>query len=232
MPRILVVEGEEHGRHLLRGALDAKGYDVITTGTAAGGIEAVRIHHPDLLILALDLPDMDGQEVISAVREFSTTPIIVVSVRALEVDKVEALDRGANDYVVRPFGMPELLARVHARLRASRQPAADAVIRAGWLDTVLVRGIVTRDGVHVRLSRKESELLSTLARHAGKVVPYGEILAAVWGPDYADDIAHLRVYISQLRRKLGADPALPIQIMTEAGVGYRLRTIELREHGQ
>lgn len=223
MPRILVIDDEPQIRKFMRISLAANGYDVAEAETAADGIAQAGAQAPDLVVLDLGLPDQDGQEVISAIRDFSTVPIIVLSVRATELDKVEALDRGANDYVTKPFGVAELMARVRAVLR-QRGPKEDAdVVDLGPVRINPTRRTVTRDGEELHLSRKEWELLEFLARAPDHVLTHKEILRAVWGPAHVDDTAYLRVYVNQLRQKLEADPSQPTLLITEPGVGYRLK---------
>ena len=222
--RILVVDDEPQIRKFLRISLKANGYEVIEADTASAGIEAARTGRPDLLILDLGLPDQDGQEVISAVREGSDMPIVVLSVRAQEMDKVEALDRGANDYIVKPFGVAELMARVRAVLRPRTPKDADDVVESGPVQIDLGRRIVTKSGEEVHLSKREWELLAFFAHRPDHVLTHKQILKEVWGPAHVEDTAYLRVYIIQLRQKLEADPARPRFLITEPGVGYRLRT--------
>lgn len=221
--RILVVDDEPQIRKFLRISLGANGYDVVEAETGAAGIEAVRAQAPDLLVLDLGLPDMDGQEVVSAVREFSAMPIIILSVRADEFDKVEALDRGANDYVVKPFGIAELMARVRAVLRSRAPQEAEEVLVAGPVTIDLGRRIVTKGGAEVHLSKKEWELLAFMARRPDHVLTHRQILKEVWGPAHIDDTAYLRVYINQLRQKVETNPGQPSLIVTDPGVGYRLK---------
>lgn len=226
MARILIVDDEEPIRRFLRISLAANGHTVLE---AEGGREAVRLaaaDPPDLVVLDLGLPDMDGQEVISALRETSRVPILVLSVRAGETDKVEALDRGAEDYVAKPFGIAELMARVRVALRRSPQQPRESVVRAGPITVDLDRRLVVKEDREVRLSRREHELLDYLARHADHVVTHKQILREVWGPAHVEDTAYLRVYVNQLRQKLEPDPARPRLIVTEPGVGYRLKTEE------
>lgn len=222
--RILVIDDEPQIRKFLRISLGANGYDVAEAENATTGLAAAKETPPDLLILDLGLPDMDGQEVVSAIRAFSAVPIIILSVRADEFDKVEALDRGANDYVVKPFGIAELMARVRAVLRAKAPQPADEVVSAGAVRIDLGRLIVTKGGAEVHLSKKEWELLAFLARRPDHVLTHRHILKEVWGPAHVDDTAYLRVYVNQLRQKLEDDPAQPALIVTDPGVGYRLRT--------
>jgi len=223
MPRILVIDDEPQIRKFMRISLVANGYEVIEAENGAQGIEAARSQVPDLLILDLGLPDLDGQEVISAVREDSDVPIIILSVRAQELDKVEALDRGANDYVVKPFGVAELMARVRAVLRPRAVKGSDEVVKTGDVCIDLARRVVTRGGEDLHLSKKEWELLEFFARSPDYVLTHKEILKAVWGPAHTDDTAYLRVYVNQLRQKLEVDPAQPLLLVTEPGVGYRLK---------
>ncbi|HTH17175.1 MAG TPA: response regulator transcription factor [Magnetospirillum sp.] len=223
MPRILVIDDEPQIRKFMRISLTANGYEVIEAATAADGVAAARSQRPDLLVLDLGLPDMDGQEVISAVRETSDVPIIVLSVRAQEVDKVEALDRGANDYVVKPFGVAELMARVRAVLRQRAGRENLDVVEAGGIRIDLTRRLVTRGTDELHLSKKEWELLEYFARSPDHVLTHKQILKEVWGPAHTEDTAYLRVYVNQLRQKLEADPSQPTLIVTEPGVGYRLK---------
>lgn len=221
--RILVVDDEPQIRKFLRISLTANGYEVTEAESAAAGLAAFRAQIPDLLVLDLGLPDMDGQEVISAVRETSDLPIIVLSVRAQEQDKVEALDRGANDYVVKPFGVGELMARVRASLRPRAAKDVAQVVECGTLRIDLDRLVVTRAGEEVHLSRKEWDLLAFLARRPDHVLTHRHILKEVWGPAHVEDTAYLRVYVNQLRQKLEDDPARPRLLVTDPGVGYRLK---------
>jgi two-component system KDP operon response regulator KdpE len=221
---ILVVDDEPQIRKFLRISLSANTYQVIEAENGAAGIRAAAEHAPDLMILDLGLPDMDGQEVISAVREHSAMPIIVLSVRAGEVDKVEALDRGANDYVVKPFGVAELMARVRASLRGRGAAETAEVVAFGPVRIDFARRTVTRDGDEVRLSKKEWDLLALFARHPDHLLTHAQLLREVWGPAHLEDTAYLRVYVNQLRQKLEPDPSQPTLIVTEPGVGYRLKT--------
>lgn len=221
--RILVIDDEPQIRKFLRISLGANGYDVAEADNAAAGVRAAQQGMPDLVILDLGLPDMDGQEVVSALRAFSDVPIIILSVRADEFDKVEALDRGANDYVVKPFGIAELMARVRAVLRAKAPKPAEDVIAAGTVVIDLGRLVVTKAGAEVHLSKKEWDLLAFFARHPDHVLTHKHILRQVWGPAHTEDTAYLRVYVNQLRQKLEADPAQPALIVTDPGVGYRLK---------
>ena len=222
--RILIVDDEPQIRKFMRISLSANGYEVVEAGTAAAGLDAVRTQAPSLLILDLGLPDMDGQEVISLVREtVAALPIIVLSVRSDELDKVEALDRGANDYVVKPFGVAELMARIRAVLRT---PTTADVLSFGSVTVDSTRRRVTRVGEDIHLSRKEWDLLALFLRHPDHVLTHRQILKEIWGQAHTEDTAYLRVYINQLRQKLEADPTRPTLIVTDPGVGYRLKQPE------
>lgn len=226
-PRVLIVDDEPQIRRFLRASLQSHDYTVLE---AENGKEAVRVctvQKPDLLILDLGLPDMDGLDVIKLVREWSEIPIIVLSIRSDDADKIEALDRGANDYVTKPFSMGELLARMRAALRQGRSDgsAADAaVVMVGDISIDLGKRLITRGGTPVKLSRKEYDLLKILASHPGKVITHQQLLQEVWGPAYIEETQYLRVYMGQLRQKLERDPAAPRWLITEPGVGYRLQT--------
>ena len=225
-PKVLVVDDEPQIRRFLRASLQSHDYEVVE---AENGKEAVRVctvQKPDLLILDLGLPDMDGLDVIKLVREWSKIPIIVLSIRSDDVDKIEALDRGANDYVTKPFSMGELLARMRAALRQGRgeDTEGSAVVTAGDIAIDLAKRLITLGGTPVKLSRKEYDLLKILASHAGKVITHQQLLQEVWGPAYVEETQYLRVYIGQLRQKLERDPATPRWLITEPGVGYRLQT--------
>lgn len=225
MGRILVVDDEPQIRKFLRISLGANGHEVIEAETALQGAELARTRKVDLVILDLGLPDLDGQEIISTIRETSKVPIIVLSVRAQEVDKVEALDRGADDYIVKPFGIAELMARVRAALRQKgEEPQNVDILTIGGLHLDFARRVVTRDGGEVHLSKREYELLHFLASSPDHVLTHKLILKSVWGPAHVEDTAYLRVYVNQLRQKLESDPATPRLILTEPGVGYRLVT--------
>lgn len=226
VPRILVVDDEAQIRKFLRISLSANGYQVLLAEDGNAAIRQARDHLPDLIILDLGLPDQDGQEVISALRHFCQVPILVLSVRADEFDKVEALDRGANDYVSKPFGIAELMARIRASLRPAALAGNTTTLILGPLNVDLKRRMVQVRGQDVHLSRKEWDLLLFLARRPDQVVTHRHILREVWGPAHLDDTAYLRVYINQLRQKLELDPSRPALIVTDQGVGYRLVTQE------
>lgn len=221
--RILVVDDEPQIRKFLRLGLEGHGYGVHEAGTAEAALRAAVAHPPELVVLDLGLPDREGFEVLSALREWSRAPVIVLSVRNREGEKVRAFDLGADDYVVKPFGMPELLARVKAALR--RQVAvAEPVFRVGGLEVDLAHRLVRVEGAEVRLSPKQYRLLQVLVANAGKVVTHRQLLGEVWGVAHRDDVQYLRVFVRKLRDRLEADPARPRYLLTELGVGYRLRT--------
>ncbi len=224
---VLVVDDEPAIRRLLRTSLAAQGYGVVEAGAGGEALDAMAREKPDLLILDLGLPDMSGIDVIRRVRRSSTLPIIVLSVRDDERGKVEALDLGADDYVTKPFGTDELVARIRTALRHRFQAQGEKpIFVSGDLSVDLVRRTVKRDGREVHLSPKEYELLAELVANAGKVLTHRHILSRVWGPAHVEDAPYLRVFIRALRHKLEPDPARPTHIITEPGVGYRLRKIE------
>jgi two-component system, OmpR family, KDP operon response regulator KdpE len=224
LARILVVDDEPQIRKFLRISLGAYGYEVIEAARGEEGIGRCATESPDLVILDLGLPDLDGQAVIARIREWSKVPIVVLSVRAAEAEKVAALDAGAEDYVTKPFGIHELLARVRAVLR-SRQHKGEPlppVVTIGELAIDLARHRVRIAGVEVKLSRKEFALLRVLALHAGRIVTHQQLLREVWGPAHEHETHYLRIYVGHLRQKLGDDPADPRYLSNEPGVGYRL----------
>jgi two-component system, OmpR family, KDP operon response regulator KdpE len=221
--RVLVIDDEPQIRKFLRISLTAYGYEVIEAVRGEDGIARCATESPDLVILDLGLPDLDGQAVIAQIREWSRVPIIVLSVRAAEAEKVAALDAGADDYVTKPFGIHELLARVRAALRGRReQGEPPAVVEVGDLMIDIARRRVHLAGVEIRLSRKEFAILRLLAQHAGRIVTHPQLLREVWGPAHEHETHYLRIYIGHLRQKLGDDPADPRYISNEPGVGYRL----------
>ena len=223
--RVLVVDDEPQIRRALRVALRANGYTVDEAATGEEALDTAALTPPDVVILDLALPDVDGVEVCRRLREWTSTPVLVLSARGDEEAKVRALDEGADDYVTKPFGVPELLARMrvalrHATLAAS---ASEPIIQAGLVEIDLARRLVRRDGEEVHLTPTEYGLLRYLAEHAGRVVTHGQLLRAVLGAEYEDAIGSLRVYVASLRKKLEDDPSTPRLIVTEPGVGYRLR---------
>jgi two-component system KDP operon response regulator KdpE len=225
-PKVLIVDDEPQIRRFLRASLQAHDYQVIEAENGKEGVRACTVQKPELLILDLGLPDMDGLDVIKLVREWSTIPIIVLSLRSDDSDKIQALDRGANDYVTKPFSMGELLARMRVALRQGPGTGAESepVITAGDIAIDLAKRLVTVGGTPVRLSRKEYDLLRILASHPGKVITHQQLLQEVWGQAYVEETQYLRVYVGQLRQKLEKEPAAPKYLVTEPGVGYRLQT--------
>ena len=225
--KVLVVDDEAQIRRFLRPSLAAQGYEMIEAATAAEALARAADSAPEVIILDLGLPDADGIGVIRSLREWSETPIIVLSVRNREGDKIAALDAGADDFVEKPFAMGELLARLRAALRHRlRQSGETPVFHVGDLVVDLVRREVTLAGTPVKLSPKEYELLRLLVQHAGKVITQRQLLETVWGPAHVEDSQYLRVYIGQLRQKLGDAATRPRLILTEAGVGYRLADMD------
>ena len=220
--RILVVDDEPQLTRVLLRSLTSKGYDVHIAGDGEVGLQTFRDWTPSLVITDLAMPNMGGLELCRRLRAVSDVPIIVLSVRGEEKAKVEALDAGADDYVTKPFGMDELLARVRAALR--RQPAADAqarVVEAGEFRIDLDAHLVTRAGEELHLTPKEFDLLTHLVRNAGKVLTHRALLGAVWGGDYTGQTEYLRVFIGQLRKKIETNPSQPRYILTEPWIGYR-----------
>jgi two-component system KDP operon response regulator KdpE len=225
-PRVLVVDDEAQIRRSLRVALRANGYDVVEAGDAETALDEAATQPPELVILDLALPDHDGVEVVRRLREWaSRVPIIILSARGDDEAKVRALDAGADDYVTKPFSVTELLARMRVALRHAvlTGDRIDPVLRAGEVEIDLARRVVSRSGAEVHLTPTEYGLLRYLASHPGRVVTHGQLLRAVLGAGYEDALGSLRVYVASLRKKLEADPAQPRLIVTEPGVGYRLR---------
>jgi len=223
-PKVLIVDDEPQIRRFLRASLQSYDYDLVEAENGKEAVKACTVQKPDLMILDLGLPDMDGLDVIKEVRGWSTVPIIVLSIRSDDSDKIEALDRGANDYVTKPFSMGELLARMRAALRqGAGSDSAEPVLNMGELSVDMSKRLVSRAGTLVKLSRKEYDLLKILASHPDKVITHQQLLKEVWGPAYVEETQYLRVYIGQLRQKLERDPAEPEHLITEPGVGYRLR---------
>lgn len=238
--RILIVDDEQQIRRFLRISLASQGYGVLEAENGEQALAAVYTQAPDVVLLDLGLPDMDGQEVLQGIRHHSAVPVIVVSVRDREEEKVLALDNGANDYVTKPFGIQELLARIRAVQRQAQQArgevAASYFVNQGLVNQGLVsQGMVSQELVidlelrqvslgqeRVHLTRKEFAVLARLCRYAGRVVTQTQLLKEVWGPTHVDDTHYLRIVVSRLRQKLGDDPQTPVLLQTEAGVGYRL----------
>jgi two-component system KDP operon response regulator KdpE len=222
-PLVLVVDDEPQLRRFLRATLPAHGYRVVEAETAAQALQEAASRSPDLILLDLGLPDLDGVEVTRRLREWSATPIVVLSARDQERDKIEALDAGADDYLTKPFGTGELLARMRVALRhAAGSDDGEPVFEHEDLKVDLGARRVFVAAREVRLTRTEYRLLALLVKHAGKVVTHRQLLKEVWGPGSVDHTHYLRVYMGQLRHKLEADPARPRHLQTETGVGYRL----------
>ena len=221
--RVLVIDDEAAILRFLKPALEANNYDMTSAGTIAEGIKRAAAETPDVVLLDLGLPDGDGKDVIRRAREWSDVPIIVLSAREREAEKIEALDLGADDYINKPFNIGELLARMRTALRHRMQRKAEIpVLRVGTLEVDAVRHRAMRAGAELKLTPKEFELLSFLAKHAGRVLTHKQILAAVWGPAHTEDTQYLRVYIGQLRQKVEERPDDPVIILTEPGIGYRI----------
>jgi two-component system KDP operon response regulator KdpE len=221
-PRILVIDDEPQIHRFLQPALEAAGYEPVRADTAAEGLKEIARKAPDAVVLDLGLPDFDGKEALTKARAFYDGPIIVLSARDKETEKIDTLDMGADDYVEKPFGVGELLARVRVALRHRLiSKGAEPVVTAGDLTVDLVKRLVTRAGQAIRLSPKEYDLLAQLVQGGGKVVTHRHLLTAVWGPAHEEDVQYLRVFVAQLRQKVEPDPASPTLITTEPGVGYR-----------
>ena len=219
--RVLVVDDERPIRRFLRTSLSAHGYMVIEATNGEEALAAASQEHPDLMILDLGLPDLEGAEVIRRLREWSQVPVIVLSVRDQENDKIEALDAGADDYLTKPFGVGELTARMRVAIRHLAPSDNDPVYKAGGLVVDLAHRTVTLEGKDISLTPIEYDLLKTLIQHAGKVITHRQLLRLVWGNAYEDQSHLLRVNISNLRHKIEANPTQPSFILTEPGVGYR-----------
>jgi two-component system KDP operon response regulator KdpE len=224
---VLVIEDEGQVLRFLRTSLSAHGYRLVEATTGERGLVEAATRAPELVLLDLGLPDLDGVEVARRIREWSVVPILVLSARGQESDKIRALDAGADDYLTKPFGVGELLARMRVALRHAARVAAgtgESAVETGDLRVDLAARRVFVRGGEVRLTRTEYNLLATLAKHAGKVVTHRQLLKDVWGPGSADQSHYLRVYMGQLRHKLEENPARPRYLLTETGVGYRLRS--------
>ena len=221
--RILVDDDEPQIQRFLKPSLTAAGYDILEAVTGAEALKAIATQAPDLVILDLGLPDMDGKDVIASLRAWSDIPIVILSARDRESEKIAALDLGADDYVEKPFGIGELTARIRTALRhRGRRDAIPTIMEIDGLTIDPIRRLVTRDSVTVHLTPKEYDLLILLARHAGRVVTHRTLLITVWGPAHGEDLHYLRVFIGQLRQKIERDPTQPQIVRTEPGVGYRM----------
>jgi len=225
--RVLVVDDEAAILKFLKPALEANDYEMTSAGTVAEALKRIAADAPDVVLLDLGLPDGDGKDVIRRAREWSDLPIIVLSARERETEKIEALDLGADDYVNKPFNVGELMARMRTALRHRMQRKSEIpVLHVGTIEVDALRHRVTRAGTDIKLTPKEFELLSFLARHAGRVVTHKQILTAVWGPAHTDDTQYLRVYVGQLRQKIEQAPDDPRLLLTESGIGYRFALAE------
>jgi len=220
--RILIIEDETQIRRFLRVTLTSHGYNVKDVGTGKEGLEAIAMFGPSLVILDLGLPDIDGLEVVRQIREWSKVPVIILSVKEQETDKITALDSGADDYVTKPFAMGELLARIRAAMRHIVVDGELPLLQFEELAIDLAHRRITIDDKELKLTQTEYEIVRNLAINTGKVMTHRSLLCAVWGPAYEMNVQYLRVYIGQIRRKLERDPSRPRHIITEPGVGYRL----------
>jgi two-component system KDP operon response regulator KdpE len=223
-PQILIVDDELQIRRFLRISLESNGYHVHESDAGHDAIVKTAQLRPDLVILDMGLPDMDGLEVLKRLREWTKTPVIILSVRDNDRDKIAALDAGADDYLTKPFSTEELLARMRVAQRHAQPQEQEAIFTVGNVQVDFARRLVTRNGEPVKLTPTEYALLRLLIQHAGRVLTHRQILKEVWGPEYVDELHYLRVYFAQLRQKLEDDPTLPKLILTEPGVGYRLQT--------
>lgn len=222
-PTVLVIDDEPQIRRFLRAGFELEHFSVQEAKNGELGLRAATLHLLDLIVVDLGLPDCDGATVVERIRSWSTAPIIVLSVRSSEAEKVRLLDLGADDYVVKPFGMAELLARARAALRRQwRGPGGEDVVQAGTLLIDLAARTVSVDGKRVSLSSKQYRLLQVLAQHAGNVVAHQHLLKEVWGEGHAQDVHYLRIFVRKLRSKIEKDPTQPRILVTELGVGYRL----------
>lgn len=227
---VAVIEDEDPIRRFLKASLSAEGFGVAEAATGKEGLRIVTQQHPAIILLDLGLPDMDGVEVIRSVREWSATPIVVLSARGEEASKVQALDAGADDYLTKPFGVRELLARIRVSMRhaerASSQDAGGKTLEVSDVRIDLESRVVTKRKAEVKLTKIEFDLLAVLARNAGKVVTHRQLLKEVWGPHAIHDSHYVRVYMASMRKKLEDNPSHPLFLVTEQGVGYRLRITE------
>jgi two-component system, OmpR family, KDP operon response regulator KdpE len=220
---VLIIDDEVQIRRFLRISLEANGYHIIEVGSGQDGITKAAQHRPDMIILDMGLPDMDGMDVLKRLREWTETPVIVLSVRESDRDKVNALDAGADDYLTKPFSTEELLARMRVALRHNRTEAEAQIFKSGDLEVDLTKRLVSVRGEAIKLTPTEYALLRLMIKHVGKVLTHQQILREVWGSEYVNETHYLRVYFAQLRQKIEQDPTMPKLLLTEAGVGYRLK---------
>ena len=230
-PTVLVIDDERQIRRLLRVTLDANGYRVLEAATGQEGISEAAQHRPDVVVLDLGLPDMDGLTVLKRLREWSQVPVVMLSVRDREDDKIGALNNGADDYVTKPFATGELLARLRVAMRHGQSPSDSAIFHSGHLEVDLAARTVKVGGRVVRLTATEYALLRLFVQHAGKVLTHQQILREVWGPNYITQTHYLRVYVAHLREKLEVEPSKPSLLLTEPGIGYRLMELEQEPKG-
>ncbi|HLO99826.1 MAG TPA: response regulator [Fimbriimonas sp.] len=224
MTKLLVVDDELAIRKFLVAAVDPKLYELVLAEDGATGIRLAATESPDLILLDLGLPDIDGVDVTTRIREWSAVPIIILSARDDDMDKVKALDAGANDYLTKPFSVPELFARIRVALRGATPAPATAPIRVFDVTIDIAAHTVHKSGKEVHLTKTEFKFLTLLAKNLGRVLTHSQILREVWGPEYLEELHYLRVYSQQIRAKLEDDPAQPKILITETGIGYRLRS--------
>jgi two-component system KDP operon response regulator KdpE len=222
--KILIVDDELAIRRFLQIALKAQGYEVSEATSGNEGLQMVTVFHPDLVILDLGLNDLDGLTVLQRLREWSEIPVIILTVRNSDADKVALLDAGANDYLTKPFSVPELQARIRAALRQVKSASEEPTFRSGSIEVDFASHVVKRDGEEIRLTATEYELLKLLVKNAGKLLTQRQLLKEIWGINAIKHTHYLRVYIGQLRKKLESDPSRPKHIITEPGMGYRFKT--------
>jgi len=224
--KVLVIDDEPAIRRFLRASLEAEGYEFLEAGSGEQGLSMAATHVPQVIIVDLSLLDLDGAQVVKRLRQWSQAPILVLTVRDSERDKVQLLDLGADDYLTKPFSTQELLARVRVALRHALPRPGKSVFRNGHLEIHFADRTVQNEGHPVRLTAHEFNLLALLARHVGRLVPQRQLLKEVWGPGALERSEYLRVYVGRLRRKLEADPARPVLLLTEPGIGYRMAFLD------
>jgi len=225
-PKILIVDDEAAIRRLLKVSLKSQGYAIVEATGGREGVEQAAMSHPDLVILDLGLPDFDGLKVLKSIREWSQVPIIILTVKDSEIDKVSLLDSGANDYITKPFSVPELLARVRVALRLSQTDGDEAVFKNGPLEIDYAAHLVRLNGKEIKLTDTEYRLLYQLSKNVGKLITQRQLLKDIWGLSAIEHTHYLRIYIAQLRHKLEKDSSRPQMIITEPGVGYRLNILD------